>query len=619
MATPNAGPFSPIQTSGGAAFRGGRSIAVVSSFGLNATQLGPEFPAHQIYNSERSRELEYREQFFTCKQHDWKVFDWNGAMRRPERFPTQPLIGNSMPSFYVPLDQRRPNAPYRLGRTIVGAFTTLIFGYGRWPTIKSDDPDTQDFANALVKAARLKTKMIKARNLGGACGSVGLSWHFKNGNPRVRVHNAKHLYVEEWEDDDEGIPAHVIELYQYPKDVWDEKKKKFERVFMWYRRDWTLNADIIFHPVKVEKKNPVWTIDEDNSLMHQDGFCHFVYIKNLPEDDTLSVDGQTDYPELYEQLNSIDMLNSTNVKGSTLNLDPTLVLKMHAEEVGNAIVKKGSDNALTVGPTGDATYLELSGTAVTAGHAAIEKQREQALEVAQCIVPDPNEVVGSATSSVALKIVYAPMLSKGDILRDQYGEDGILRILDQMISSARNMNIGESVIEEYVDEETLEPIIDEETGEPKQEEVQYDLDLPPRYDKIEVTDEDGNPTGEFRVQQKARVPGKGRLELEWPDYFKPTPNDKQIQATGLSLAAGGKQIMSQQTAVEQFAADTNVDPQEELTRIRIEEAQKRDAEAAMYPGTGGQVDGVNDLPEGAEPDEEPSDGEEDNTPPNPEG
>lgn len=595
----------------------GNPIRLVSSFGLTAENLSHEFPAHQLYSSERTKELEFREKFYTCKQHDWKVFDWNGAIKRPgTKIPTQPLIGNSVPSFYVPLDQRRPSSPYRLGRTIVGAFTTLIFGYGRWPTIKSDDPDTQDFANELAKSSRLKVKMIKARNKGGSCGSVGVSWHFKDGNPRVRVHSGKHVFVREWEDEDEGIPAHVVQLYQYPKDVWNEKKKIYERVFMWHRRDWTKNADILFNEVKVEKANPTWTINEEQSLMHEDGFCHFVWIKNLPDDDEMSVDGQSDYPELYEQMNSIDTLNSTNVKGTTNNLDPTLKVKMPIEEANDTMIKKGSDHALFVGHHGDASYMELGGTAVAAGHDAIDKQREQVLEVAQCVAPDPNEVVGSATSAVALKIVYAPMLSKGDILRDQYGEEGILRVLEGMINSAKNRGVGEVIREEYIDE-AGEPMLDED-GEPQFEDVMYELNLPPRREKVEVLDDEGNPTGEFKIVETPRKPGNGRLELEWPDYFRATPDDKQKQTTGLSVATGGQQIISQQTAVEQLVADANVDPVEELARIRAEEEQKRKIEAEMFQGTGGVVDDMNDLPDGAEDMNEGSDAESDDSASTPE-
>jgi hypothetical protein len=583
-------------------------IKLVSSYGIDQSQLGPEFPAIQLYSSERARTLKYRESFYTCRQHDWKLFDWNGAMRQPVKHPTQPLIGSAVPEFYVPLSQRRPNSPYRLARVIVGAFTTLVFGHGRWPNILSDDPKTQDFAQALINECKLKTKMIRARNLGGSSGTVGLSWYFRDGAPRVRVHSGKHISALQWDDEDELIPTHVTELYQYPKDVWNPDKKRYERRLYWHRRDWTEMADVEFVPCEVAKENPIWQIDEEKSVMHNDGFCHFVWIQNMPDDDTVDIDGLPDYPELYEQFDTIDVLNSANTHGTASNLDPTLVLRMHQEDVGGAIIKKGSDNALVVGASGDAKYLELGGSATKAGKEVIEDQRSQALESSQCVVPDPNEVVGSATSSVALKIVYAPMLSKGDVIRDQYGEGGILRLIDQMIKSARSRNVGGLVEEQALDENGL-PIFDEHTNEPVYEQFEYVLKLPPAIEEVEVKDEEGNGTGEMNVVETPRVPGNGTLRLEWPDYFKETADDKQKNASALTAATAGKPVLSQQTAVEIHAVSMQRDAQIEWSRIRKEQDEQRASEAAMFPGIGGEVGSINELPPGAEPEEsEESDG-----------
>jgi hypothetical protein len=321
-------------------------------------------------------------------------------------------------------------------------------------------------------------------------------------------------------------------------------------------------------------------------------------VQNLPDDDTTSIDGQPDYAETYEQLDAIDLLNSVNVKGVTLNLDPTLKLKMEREEVGQALVKKGSENAIVTGLSGDASYLELGGTAVTAGHATIDKQREQVLETCQCVVPDPDEVVGSATSSVALKIVYAPMLAKGDIMRDQYGE-AIVRLLEGMLRTARRLNVGGTIVEEHVDE-AGDPLLDD-AGHPMADEVEYTVVLPPKRDKVEVLDEQGNGTGKFTVQTSPHVPGEGDLWLEWPDYFKQTSDDHQKEATALTLSTGGKPVMSQQTAVEQLATAMQRDPQDEWSRLRAEQQQRRQGESSMFPSAAGEVTTGDELPDGSEP------------------
>lgn len=572
-------------------------LRVASTYGLPPAMLSMAFPALEIISSLRVQELNFTSRFYECKQHDWKIFDWNGTLRRPvQQFPTQPLLSTAPSDFYVPLDQRRPTAPYRLARVVVGAFTTLIFGHGRWPSIVSKDPETQDFADALVEATKLKTKMIRARNMAGSSGTCGLSWGFANGKPRVRVHSGAHLYVHEWADEDEFIPGHVSEIYQYPKDVFDETKRKHVRKFFWHRRDWTENADIWFSPVEVGKENPQWSVDEDKSVMHGDGVCHLVWVQNLPHDDITAIDGMPDYAGLFEQLNSVDELNSVNVNGTKLNLDPTLVLGVEQEDIDNAAVRKGSLNALAVGTGGSANYLELSGAAVEAGHKTIDAQREQILESCQCVVPDPNEVVGAGTSSVALKIVYAPMLARGDVLRDQYG-DAIQRVLEGMIAAARKLNVGGEVEEHEVDDEGIE-VTDAETNEPVVTRVRYEVELPPRIEEVPVLDENGEPTGEVETKEHQRTPGNGAIAVKWGRYFEETATDKQATNTALLSATGGKAVLSQQTGCEQAAESYGLKPAEEWARLRKEETARQEAEAQMFPSVGGDVDKDEDLPEG---------------------
>src|SRR5690606_14114613 len=178
--------------------------------------------------------------------------------------------------------------------------------------------------------------------------------------------------------------------------------------------------------------------------------------------------------------------------------------------------------ALAVGPNGDASYLTLGSDAVTAGQTAIDGQRKQILETAQCVIADPNVVVAAGTSSVALRLMYAPMLGKADLLRDQYGARGILRLLEQMVESARSFlpdRSAEAPEQQYIYEVQMDeegnPILDEE-GNPLEEPVEYVINLPPRIEKVEVLDDDGNPTGEFETQSFERHPGKGRIILEWP-------------------------------------------------------------------------------------------------------
>lgn len=567
------------------------AIYAVSSFGVDDTTFGPSFRPQSLVECDRHRMLDFRRAFYKCTQHDHKIYDMSGRMNRGGPVGLQqPLLSSQPPPFYVPLDNRRPNNPYRLARLIVQAFTNFIFGEGRFPKVRCvGDTDAEDFVDALITASDLPTAMIRARNMGGSCGSVGLSWRFYQGKPCVRVHSSVNIHVHEWVDRDEGIPAHASEIYLVYRDAWDPQKKQMTRVPHWYRRDWTPTADIVFveQPMNKEGGANEWIVDDDQTTIHDDEFCHFVWIPNLPTDDEDGYDGEPDYEGLYEQANTIDLTNSVLSTGTMRNLDPTLVLRISAEQQAmmQRGVAKGSDNALAVGEGGDAKYLELGGTAAQTGIALLNQQRQFALEVAQCVIPNPDQIAAAATSGRAIELLYAPMGAKASVLQSQYGQ-GMVRLLTQMVESTRRR-----LPIENEDGSLDYPIELNEDGE--EIPVEYTLDLPPRAITREKIGVDGLPTGETEIiGYEPRKPGKGKLfTLEWPKRFDSTDSDDQSAAGTMVSSTGGKAFVSQRTAVESWAKRTGRDPQEEWKRIAEEERRKKDEELGMFPGTGGTVGG----------------------------
>jgi hypothetical protein len=569
----------------------GGSVATLSSFGLDGTTLGPEFDADGLVNSERVRELEFRSGYYYCRQHDWKPFDFNGRMIRPGKINvTQPLLGGSEPSFYVPLDQRRPSAPYRLGRKMVSAFTGMLFGHGRWPQMRSDDPETQDYCEALVKAAKLEVKLLRTRNIGGSCGTAGLSWGFWEGQLRVQAHAGARIHVLEWEDEDERIPAHVTKLVQIAKQEWDPKQKKRVRKLYWKRRDWTKTADVVFHPVEVKsaERNSWWRIDEEQSVVHGDGECHFVWVENVPDDEVEGgMDGLPDYDATYEAMNELDIINSVTGRGAALNLDPTVVVTRDASEMKGAVFQKGSDHAIFVGEDGDAKYMELSGGTIEAGGNLVDRKKGQILETCECVVPDPDVAAAAQQSSVALKMLYAPMISKLDNMRHQYGSS-VVRLLEQVLRSSRR-RLPDPTAEAEEDRFARVQGVDEE-GNAVEEEVEFFVALPPRIEKVPVLDESGAPTGEVREELHERRPGKGNIELEWGPYFKPTAQDVNLHSTGMSVATAQQAVLSQETAVNLMANLLDRDGTQEWVKVQAEAALRaRREQEGMFPAMGGEV------------------------------
>jgi hypothetical protein len=529
-----------------------------------------------ILESERYRELTWRQSYGDCTQHDWKRYDFDGYVINAGPRDMQPFLSQSAASapFFVPLKARRPSAPMHIGRTIVQTFTSLLFGEGRFPkAMVPGSQSTQDFYEALVRASALRTRMIQARNIGGATGTAVLSWCYRNGKPRVKVHNPKKIWVQEWEDRDELKPAWATEVWRYQKDEIDysEKPPRYVRKFYWYRRDWTPNFDVIFPPIpyRANGREPDWEqyLDKAKTVVHNDGFCHLVWIQNLPNDE--GVDGLPDFHGQYDAMDAADLVNSVLVRGTALNLDPTLVLKMDPQILRAAGINKGSDHALAVGESGDASYLEISGQAAEAGLKIATHVKKHVLECAQCVVPDPDEIAASGMSSVAMKVIYRPTIAVGSVLREQYGDRGVVLLLEQM------QHVAVSKLSVQV------PHTDDQGNETGEEPVPT-VNLPPKVTTTPILDDDGEPTGEKETKTEDHDPGDGgECTLDWGEWFPPTPQDQQSKLASLSQAAGGRAIISQQTATEEAAALFGRDPAVEWKRVSTDNKAQQQQEMAM--------------------------------------
>lgn len=556
-----------------------RTPTSFGDYGLPEELVGSAFNPQSLFSSARAAELRYRSAFFHCKQHDGKQYNWEGSAAGPAEIrTTQPFIGASQPSQFIPLSLRRPAVPYRLGRRIVLGFTDFLFGQGRWPQLRSKDPDTQAAAEALFTAGDVAARFIQARNLGGASGTCGLSWRFVDGKPVVRAHSGPNVHVVSWVDEDNFVPAHVVELRQKSRLAIDPEDGVLKPTLFWLRRDWTLEGDVCFEPARAVTKDPiVWRVDDVESRVHGDGFCHFVWVQNRPSEDETE-DGTPDYAETYEQQNGLDVLNSTNYKGVNLNLDPTLALTLADDEQAFSVIKKGSDNALVLKTGGTAEYLQLNDTEI--GERTINLQRGQILEVTGCVLLDPDKAAAAAASGEAQKMVYASMIAATDVLRMSWGP-AVAGLANQMLRSWRRLKLVPVSVPVVANDVDAVPVVDAATGEPVAVEPEYedypqDLDLPPRQVREPGVDGD-----EELVTDVAHDPGTGNVDVEWGPYFKPTGDEKQKVITTIGGAVGGKPVLSQKTGVELASNLLDRDSNEEWQAVQAEAEAARQNESDM--------------------------------------
>ncbi len=576
-----------------------------SAFGAeNSTFAGGS--ANSLLSGDRYRELDHRQGYYNCTQHDGKAWDFDGRPISPRTM--QPLLGSER-SWWVPLKMRRPSMTYRLGKIIVDSFTNLLFGENRFPVISVEgDEKTEDLLQTISRVGKLPVKMIQARNLGGSTGTVGVSWCFREGKPRFEVHNAKNLFVHAWKDRLELIPEHVSEVYLFSKVKWDGKA--FNKQWYWFRRDWMPEADIIFEDAPFDpdpNADIKWEVCMKRSSFHDDGVCHLEWIQNMPTDEQ---DGLPDYDGLYESFDAVDVIMSVISRGAIANLDPTVKLKVDPDLVNRFGVSKGSDNALVVGKDGDADYMELNGSSIEAGLKLVDMKRRSILETAQCIVPDPHEVAAQGVSSVAVKMMFAPMLAKTDVLREQYGA-AIERILTNISKVLKDKLSADVTVTEPDLDADGNPIPEtDEDGNPtganktKDTPAEFTLDLPHKIDTAPMIDPiDNVETDETQTTQTPRTIGPGgEVSLAWPPYFPPTPQDQGLIATALTTLNGGKPALSQESSTEAAARAYGIDPAEEWKRVQEQMKTDAAAQSAMMTGDpGGKVDDPNQLPPGAKP------------------
>lgn len=479
--------------------------------------------------------------FLEGTQDDDKEYDWDGY------FKGYGIEAAIKPGWYVPFSMRKPRATIPLAKDMVGRLTSMLLGDQNRPLVKVEgDEDAQEFVRAIVKASRLFQKFIEARMLGGSCGAVPASYGLVKGHPRIEIHNVKHCRVLAWKDRAEVIPSAVLKSYIYDHEVYSESDGKYKEEQFWYVRYWDEEWELVWEaiPDKAAKDRRDWwnVVPPDRSIKHGAEECPVVWIQNIVN--SQDPDGKSDYHGQLTNLDELNRLQSATSKGTLANADPTLVIKSRKAP---APVKKGSKDAIF--SEGGAEYLTLNGDGMRAATEEKMGLRDSILGACGVVIPSAEKLSGAAQSAAAIRLLFAPMTARCDILREQYGEMGIVRVLAGLLKlcKAAYLTKPDSVI------------------------------LPPRL-KPEVNEEEG----ESELQEVPHVPGEREdITLEWPTYFPPTWTEKKEAASTAKEANGGKPVISHKTAVRSVAQLFGVeDADAELAAIENDTAAALDQQAA---------------------------------------
>lgn len=504
-----------------------------------------------VGEDERYRQIDRYEAHFACKQYSHLQYNWWGlpADSLETISPSiQVPMGWEQPMLGLNVLSKRPSAPLNLARAVVDRFTGLLFSNVRAPRIECEgDDDTEGWLRAAMEASQFWARMRLARSVGGSCGSVLMTASLRDGVFDVEVHNPKHCTIL-WKNKRRHQPEAVLVMYKVLREELDVDPKTGEvrgtkKVPYLYRRIISEQEDVVFKPVRMERTPAELKWEVESRIEHDLGFFPGVWVQNLPVLGTH--DGDPDCQGGFQMLDAMDRLISQCNKGTLFNLDPTLVLSLDAKEIESlgGSVRKGSDNALHVGASGGAKYLEMNGTGVKTALEFAGYLEKRFLNLVRCVIVDPEAISGSAQSAKAIEYIYAPMLEKADDLRAQWGDLGVIPLLRVMERIGRHFQA--------------------------QKGRNWVFLMPKKV----VEGEDGEVTYEDH-----KLGNGGYLKCVWGPYFSPTETDqKQRIDNAVSAKAGG--LIDGLSAIKHTAAVFDIQRPDQIKAMVDAEAEAQMAKA----------------------------------------
>jgi len=520
--------------------------------------------------------------YFRCTTYDGRRVAWDGsAVLPPEEREFVATAGFTPAGYYdagqqLPLELRRPSAPFYLARVVVQRFTSLLFGAKRHPrVVVTDDPESADWLGAVMEQSRFWAHWTHARTLGGAVGAVGVGFKFIRGRCQLEVFDARWATPEFMAE----VGGELLSLevrYVFSEDVRAPDGEWVTAQF-WYRRVIDVDSDTVWPRVPVRGgEEPDWETCRHIEVPHGLGFCPVVWVRKVVVDEAGQCDGAADCHGAYELIERADALRSQAYRSTMASCDPTLMVSTDEDLAG---VTTGLGGALKLEKGGTASFMEANGQGAKAAREMAAELRDEVLVLVRCHL-DQN-VGGPSKTATEVEANTSSMLEQADLLREQYGETGVRRLCEMLLEAGRAIDRPRAEMPKPPDpNDPFAPVKPPRI-------VRRVLALPPRRE----------PDG-------ALVPrrvGVGQIvELKWPEYFPVRTSDagNAVTAAGQAMEFG---LVDRPHAVRFVAPFFGIEEVDALAEAL--EAKKKE-EAAQTDG--GMMDrmGETDAPgedEGEEP------------------
>ncbi len=460
-----------------------------------------------------------------------------------------------------PWDERDVGCVWNLRQEVVEELTNWSVAGEAWCALKvPDDAEAEDWIVTVANSANMCDIVAKARNFGGSQGTMIVSFGVVEGEYLLEAHNPKQMWVVAWRNEMLHRPAAVAKVYQAD----DQLAKRRDKLPVMCRY-WDEYAEIYYRRVFNERQK-VWEWIEQSHVVHGLKSCPVYWHPNAGQDGTH--DGREDGFNTSKEIDQSNYLFAAGSLTTMRNADDTLVIDTPPGSVApGEKIRKGGFNVITAK---SASYLSQEGDSARICVELSEKLGDRVYRRAGVVMVDPANLA-SQSSAEMLKRLYQRTLASAGTIRRDVARGLVIPLCRGLLDSARI--IGPA-----------------------------GLRIPPKV----VQGKEGQPP-----TITPRLPGTSSfVECIWPEPFPPTSQDKLVASQTAVAATGGKQVLSQETAVTFLASAglpiTNVD--QELARIAADTTAAAEASAsalglaAEAEGKAGGLDEKEDDP-GARGDE----------------
>lgn len=315
----------------------------------------------------------------------------------------------------VPLRQRAPKINSNFTKLLCQRLASKLVGDDVFPKFEvEDDPDTTEYLRMIVKAGKLKSRLIDPVRRELNAGAHFVRFYIVDGSFVVENYLAKYCHPT-LKTNGELQSIDIKYTYEDKEDLDQHGKPKIK----WRKITLGETTDIEYdNPDFNPEKEPVFQVVE--SVTHAMGFVQGEWFRTSEQMD--EVDGFSVTQDILDFADELNYSLSQSSQAVGYNQDPQLTFKnVDQEDLANVI--RSATKSWNLGREGEASFLESNLSGVQVAMELRDKVRLNIMDIARVILMDPEKLVAQAQSGKAMEILHGPMVDLIKELRPSMGDN----------------------------------------------------------------------------------------------------------------------------------------------------------------------------------------------------